>query len=291
MHDTMINIELGKEKIIFKKNIEKTINKIYLIGLWLLSILVIYPLAMVLITSFKSYGEANQLNIMLPKRFLFENYVQVFTEGKIITSLFNSLVITGFSVLSVVFLSAMLGYVLMRRRTKVSRLIYKVITLGIIAPFAALPTIKLLQMLHIYGTRISLIFVYAALFMPFSTMLFASFICSVPKELDESGVIDGCQGLALFLKIIFPLLLPVTITVTVLNFMWIWNDFQYPIFLLNTSTKWTLPLSVYNFFGQYNRSWHLVCADMVMVSLPVVIVYAVAQKYIISGMTAGAVKG
>jgi raffinose/stachyose/melibiose transport system permease protein len=73
--------------------------------------------------------------------------------------------------------------------------------------------------------------------------------------------------------------------------MWVWNDFQYPIFLLNSSDKWTLPLSVYNFFGQYNHSWQLVCTDMVMVSLPVVILYLFAQKYIISGMTAGAVKG
>lgn len=270
---------------------EKVVNTIFLIMLCVLSILVIYPLGMVLLTSFKSYGEANQLNLMPPKHFLVGNYIQVFTEGRILTSLFNSIIVTGFSVLLVVFLSALLGFVLMRRRSKITRLIYKVLTLGIIAPFAALPTIKLLQMLHIYGTRFALVFVYAALFMPFSTMLFASFINTIPKELDEAGVIDGCQGWSLFTKIDFPLLKPVTITVAVLNFMWVWNDFQYPLFLLNTSTKWTLPLSVYSFFGQYNRSWHLVCADMVMVSLPVVIVYAFAQKYIISGMTAGAVKG
>lgn len=270
---------------------EKIINTIYFIMLCSLSILVVYPLGMVLVTSFKSYGEANLLNLMPPKHFLPENYVQVFNEGRILTSLTNSVIVTGFSVLGVVLLSAMLGYRLMRRRTKTTRLIYHMLTLGIIAPFAALPTIRLLQMLHIYGTRFALIFVYTALFMPFSTMLFASFINTIPKELDEAGVIDGCQGWSLFAKIDFPLLRPVTITVSVLNFMWVWNDFQYPLFLLNTSSKWTLPLSVYSFFGQYNRSWHLVCADMVMVSLPVVIVYAFAQKYIISGMTAGAVKG
>ena len=270
---------------------KKNKNNIYEVLLWIFSILTIYPLAMVIVTSFKSYGEANFLSISLPKEFLYSNYIQVFTEGKILRSFFNSVIITGFSVITIVILSSMLGYILMRNRNRVNKVIYKIMTFGIIAPFAALPTIQLLKSMHIYGSYISLVFVYTALFMPFSTMLFSGFIISVPRELDEAGVIDGCTGFSLFIRIVFPLLLPATVTVGVLNFMWVWNDFQYPIFLLNTSTKWTLPLSVYNFFGQYNRSWHLVCADMVMVSLPVVIIYMFAQKYIISGMTAGAVKG
>lgn len=259
--------------------------------LWICSFVTLYPLAMVLITSFKSYGEANFLSISLPKKILFENYVKVFSEGKIFRSFINSSIITSFAVILVVMLSAMLGYILMRNKSRFNKLIHKILTFGIIAPFAALPTVQLLKTLHIYGSYVSLIFVYAALFMPFSTILFSSFISTVPKELDEAGVMDGCIGFSLFIRIVFPLLLPVTVTVGVLNFMWVWNDFQYPIYLLNSSSKWTLPLSVYNFFGQYNRSWNLVCADMVMVSLPVIIIYLFAQKYIISGMTAGAVKG
>jgi len=261
------------------------------IPLWAFSGLTVYPLAMVILTSFKTYGEANFLSVSLPKQFIFDNYVQVFIDGKIPRSFFNSVIITVFSVILVTLLSAMLAYILMRNRSRVNRIIYKFITFGIIAPFAALPTVQLLKIMHIYGSYVSLIFVYAALFMPFSAMLFSGFILSVPKELDEAGVIDGCAGMSLFMRIIFPLLRPATMTVGVLNFMWVWNDFQYPIYLLNTSAKWTLPLSVYNFFGQYNRSWNLVCADMVMVSLPVVLIYLFAQRYIIDGMTAGAVKG
>ena len=109
--------------------------------------------------------------------------------------------------------------------------------------------------------------------------------------MDEAAVMDGCKGTRLFIKIILPLLKPVIATTAVLNFMWVWNELQIPMYLLNSSDKWTLPLSVYNFYGQFNQSWNLVCADMVMVSIPVVIVYIFAQKYIISGMTAGAVKG
>jgi len=245
---------------------------------WLIGLTVIYPIAMVLVTSFKSYGEANFLSINLPKEFLFENYVQVFNEGKILRSSLNSLVITVASVALIIILSSMLGFILARNRNKINKVIFFLMMMGICAPFAALPTIKLLQVLQIYGSRISLVFVYSAMFMPFSTMLITRYIATLPKELDEAAVIDGCTGFSLFFRIIFPLLRPITITVGVINFMWVWNDFQLPLYLLNSPSQYTLPLSVYNFFGQYNRSWNLVCADMVLVSLPVVIIYLLAQK-------------
>ncbi len=259
--------------------------------LWFFSIMVIYPLLMIIMTSFKSYGEANFLNVRIPETWLFENYKQVFLEGKIFTSFLNSMYITVLSVILTILLSSMLSYVIARRNTILDRRIYRFLTFGIIAPFAALPTIRLLKIIGLYGSRLSLILIYAAIYMPFSTMLFSGFIKTVPRELDEAAIIDGCTGINLFTRIIFPLIQPMTVTISILVFMWAWNDFQYPIYLLNSSSKWTLPLSVYNFFGQYNRSWNLVCADMVIVSLPVVILYVLAQKYIIDGMTAGAVKG
>ena len=266
-------------------------NLIYELVLWFFSLIVIYPLAMVVITSFKTMGEAEDLNISLPKKFLFENYKTVFIDGKIFRSFINSSIITVCSIILIVMLSSILAFIITRNNTKLNKVIYNAIVLGIIAPFAALPTIQFLKTIHIYGSYISIILVYTALFIPFSTMLFSGFIRTIPKEMDEAGVIDGCIGATLFYRIIFPLLIPVTVTVAVLNFMWVWNDFQYPIYLLNSSDKWTLPLSVYNFFGKYNGSWNLVCADMVMVSAPVVVIYLFAQKYIIAGMTAGAVKG
>lgn len=259
--------------------------------MWIFSLTILYPLVMVLVTSFKTFGEASFLTVSLPKKWMFENYIEVFTQGKILNSFLNSAYITVLSVAIIVFLTSMLSFILMRRRTRLNKFIYRFMTFGIIAPFAALPTIQLLKMIGLYGSRTSLVFVYTALFMPFTSMLYSSFIKTIPKELDEAAVIDGCSGMALFFKIIFPLLQPVTVTVGVLNFMWVWNDFQYPIYLLNSSDKWTLPLSVYNFFGTYNDSWNLVCADMVLVTLPVVIIYLFAQKYIINGMTAGSVKG
>jgi raffinose/stachyose/melibiose transport system permease protein len=245
---------------------------------------------MVVLTAFKTRGEASYLNIRLPKVWQFSNFAEVW-KYNFLRFLGNSVFITAVSVLLTLILSAVMSFVLTRRNTRGCRTAYRFITFGIIAPFAAMPTIQLLRVLGLYGSRMGLSLCYAALFMPFTTMIFTGFIKSIPRELDEAAVIDGIWGFSLFGLIIFPLLKPVIATAGVLNFMWVWNELQIPIYLLNSSSKWTLPLSVYNFYGQYSRSWNLVCADMVMVSIPVVLVYIFAQRYIINGMIAGAVKG
>lgn len=245
---------------------------------------------MVLLTSFKSKGEAAYMSIALPSKWLIENYVTVL-EKDFFQSLLNSVYITALSVFLIVALSAFMSFIIVRRDTAGCRITYKIITLGIIAPFAALPTIQLLQNLGLYGSRTGLCFVYASLYMPFTTMMLSGFIKGIPRELDEAAVMDGAVAGRLFVKVIFPLLKPVLATTGVLNFMWVWNELQIPLYLLNSSSKWTLPLSVYNFYGQFSRSWNLVCADVVLVSLPVIIVYIFAQKWVIAGMTAGAVKG
>jgi len=120
-----------------------------------------------------------------------------------------------------------------------------------------------------------------------------AFIGSIPKEMDEAAVIDGCGPLRMFYSIIIPLMKPGMVTVIILTFMDTWNQFIYPLYLLNDSSKWPMTLSVYNFFGQfsYTMQWNLVSADVVLTSLPVLILYLAGQKYIISGMTIGAVKG
>lgn len=266
------------------------INRTLEVILWIFSIVTIYPMLMVVLTSLKNKGEAAYLNISLPTEWHFENYVTVI-EKDFVQSLGNSVFITFISVALIVALSAFMSFIIARRDTKGCRITYKIITLGIIAPFTALPTIQLLQKIGLYGSRIGLCFVYAALYMPFTTMMLSGFIKGIPRELDEAAVMDGAIGGELFMKVVLPLLKPVLATTGVLNFMWVWNELQIPMYLLNSSSKWTLPLSVYNFYGQFSRSWNLVCADVVLVSLPVIIVYIFAQKWVIAGMTAGAVKG
>ena len=239
-------------------NKKKTrINLILEIILWLVSIVTIYPMLMVLLTSFKNKGEAAYMNISLPSEWHPENYITVL-EKDFMRSLGNSVFITFISVALIVSLSAFLSFIIVRRDTKGCRIGYKIITLGIIAPFAALPTIQLMQKMGIYGSRIGLCLVYSSLYMPFTTMMFSGFIKGIPKELDEAAVMDGAVGGRLFCTVIMPLLKPVLATTGVLNFMWVWNELQIPMYLLNSSSKWTLPLSVYNFYGQFSRSWNLV---------------------------------
>lgn len=274
------------------KNIKKVKRTNYILSvlMWILSIVTIYPIFMVVVTSFKSKNEAAYMSASLPKKWLLGNYWTVIQKN-FFQALFNSVFITALSVILIISLSVLLAFVIVRRDNTVCKFTYKVITLGIVAPFAALPTIKLLQTIGLYGDRVGLCLVYTSLYMPFTTMMFTGFIKGIPKELDEAAVMDGAKGIKLFIKVILPLLKPVIATTSVLDFMWVWNELQIPLYLLNSSSKWTLPLSVYNFYGQYSRSWNFVCADVVLVSLPVVIVYIFAQNWVIKGMTAGAVKG
>ena len=112
-----------------------------------------------------------------------------------------------------------------------------------------------------------------------------------PRDIDEAAILDGCGSLTLFFRVVFPLLKPMTVTLFILTFMNIWNDFGTTIYFLNTSENYTLPLTIYNFFSTHSSDWNLVFTDVVIVSLPVVLLYFCAQKQIMSGMTSGAVKG
>lgn len=265
-------------------------NILYSIMMWVFSLLVLYPLAMVVLTSFKEKREANAVSATLPKEWIWQNYLEVLDSGNVIRTFFNSVMISTIATLLVLITASILSYAIVRRDTRGCRLIDKFLTFGIIAPFAAMPSMKLLQIIGLYGSKWGLIFTYAALYLPFSAMMITSYVKGIPKELDEAAVIDGAIGMELFVRIIVPLLKPIVATVGVLVFMWSWNELQIPLYLLNSSANYTLPLSVYEFYGAFSNSWNLVCADVILVSMPVILLYLFAQKYVIAGMTAGAVK-
>lgn len=269
---------------------DKRKNLWFSILLWVLSLLVIYPMLMVIFTSFKEKREASSLNITLPREWLWSNYAEVFRGGDVFRCLFNSVFVSVITVAIVIATASLLSYGVVRRDTPFCRKIDKLMTFGIIAPFAAMPTMKLLQTVGIYGSLWGLILVYSALYLPFSFMMISSYIKGLPRDMDEAAIIDGATGMQLFLRIIVPLLKPIVSTVTILVFMWSWNELQIPMYLLKSSVQYTLPMSVYSFYGAFSTSWNLVCADVIVVSMPIIILYIFAQKYVVSGMTAGAVK-
>jgi len=203
----------------------------------------------------------------------------------------NSLTYSVFSVILCTLTSAMAAFVLSRNRTKWNKIVYFIIVLGMAMPINFIALMKVMQFFDIINKRVGIILLYAAIQTPFNVFLIYSFVGKIPREIDEAAIIDGCSPLQLFFSIIIPLIKPVLVTVMVLTFLNTWNEYILPLYFLGSSDKWPMTLAVYNFFGMYFRDWNLVCADIVLTSLPVVIVYLLGQKYIVSGMTAGAVKG
>ncbi|WP_018754824.1 carbohydrate ABC transporter permease [Paenibacillus terrigena] len=268
-----------------------TINGLKEISMWILSLVILVPIAMLLLNSVKNVTESAAMSLKLPTSFHFDNFITVFKDGKIFSSFGNSLLISSVTSVITIITSSMAAFVMTRNRTRLYRYVYILFLIGLIVPMNYITTMKVLQMLHMINTFTGIILLYSATFIPFTVFLFYGFVGGIPKELDESAVIDGCGGSGLFFRVIFPLMKPVSVTALIINFLNCWNDFVLPLYFLNSSSKWGMIMTMYNYFSQYISSWNLVSAAMLINLVPILTVYVLGQKYIISGMTAGAVKG
>lgn len=259
--------------------------------LWVLSLLIIIPLAMIVLNSFKDVTESAVMTLKAPTTWHPENYIEVLKDEKLVASFFNSIILCVGSGGITIVVSALAAFVLSRNRSRLNRFIYIVFLLGLVAPINYITTVKVLQALNLINTMPGAILLYTAQYIPFTIFIYYGFIGTVPRSLDEAAIIDGCGSIRLFFKIIFPLLKPVTMTAVVINFLNCWNDFIVPLYFLNSSKKWGMVMLMYNYFSTYVSSWNLVCAVMIVNIVPILLVYIFGQKYLISGMTAGAVKG
>ncbi|TFE23208.1 carbohydrate ABC transporter permease [Cohnella luojiensis] len=257
----------------------------------LASLTIILPLLMMIFGSFMTSSEVLRFSLRLPEKWLFSNYTQVFKEGGLGRAFLNGLLITGVSSIVNIITSSAASFILVRRETKLSSVLYLFFFMGLIAPMSTITTIRVVQWMGFYGSVTSVIFIYAALNTAFSVFLYSGFIKAIPRALDEVAFLEGANMFDVFFRIITPLIVPVNATVAIMVFMSVWNDITIPLYFLTDSSTWTMPLSVYNFYGKYSRDWNLIFADLVLTSLPVLILYLFAQKYIVSGLTAGAVKG
>lgn len=271
----------------FKKNLDMVLSNFAAI---VMSLVMAIPFLLIVINSLKTSEEAASMNLRLPEKLIWSNFAVVIERGKLIQSFINGSIYSVFSVLLCVILASLCAYALARNQSKLNKVIYFLIVLGIALPINFVTLLKTMQLLHINDTRIGMILVYAATQMPFAMFLIYSFISKLPKELDEAGFIDGTTPIQLFTYIIFPVLKPVIVTAGVLIFLNTWNDFIFPLYFLNSSDKWPMTLAVYNFFGMYFKDFNLISADIVLTSLPVIAVYILGQKYIVGGMISGAVK-
>ncbi len=258
---------------------------------WIISIIMLVPLALIVINSFKTAQDASTLSLALPEQWDFSNFATVIEKGKLGTGFLNSLLYSGAGTFGTVILAAMAAYVFSRRRTRGNKFLYMFMVLGIVIPINYVALMKVMQMFALNDTRVGIIFLYMAIQLPFMVFLIYGFVSRLPVELDEAAVIDGCGPIRLFFSVIFPLMKPVLITAAVLCFLNMWNEFIMPLYFLNSTDKWPMTLAVYNFFGQYHKQWNLICSDILLTSLPVVVMFLACQKHIIGGQTAGAVKG
>lgn len=257
---------------------------------WLLSLLILVPLVIVVISSLKTKPEAAAMNLTLPAAIQWGNYAEAIKRGGLVRSFLNSLLIASVSATVCILVSSMATFVLARNRTRFNKAVFNYLFLGLIAPINYITTIKVFQVLGIMNSYVGIILLYIALGIPFAVFAYYGYMHSIPRELDEAAVIDGCNPWQLFSRVIFPLLKPVTITVLVLNFMGAWNDFISPLYLLNRQRTWPMVMSVYNFFGMHFNEWNMISAVILLSTLPVILLYLFGQRYIVSGMTSGAVK-
>ena len=258
---------------------------------WVLSLILLAPLLLILFNSFKTGKAAADMSLTLPASLEWSNYTLVIEKGKLGTAFLNSMLYSVCSVLLCTLLCTMAAYVLSRNRRKLHNFLYLFVVLGIAIPINYIPLMKVMQITNLMNTRIGIILLYTATQTPFNVFLIHSFVSKISPEIDEAAVIDGASPFGLFFRIVMPLMKPVLVTVMVLTFLNTWNEFVMPLYFLGSTDKWPMTLAVYNFFGMYFKDWNLVCADIVLTSLPVIVVYLLGQKYIVSGMTAGAVKG
>jgi len=261
--------------------------------LTLIALIYLYPLFLIVINSLKTFAEITINAVALPQSPQFSNYVETFRLMKYPNLFMNTLIATGVGVFGVVLVSSMAGYKLSRTKTAYSWVMFIILIAPMMIPFHSfmIALVKVAKVLHLTGTPWGLGVMYWGLGAPLALFLYHGFVKSIPRDLDDCALIDGASPMRAFFQVILPLLQPVTVSVVVINAMWMWNDFLLPLLLLSGSKKaLTLQLAAYNFFGQYKVEWHYAMAGVLLTIIPAVMIFLALQRHIIKGMIAGAVK-
>lgn len=273
----------------------RMLQKILLIlVLLVVTCIYIYPVFLMFMNSVKPFGEIVSDAIALPTKLAWENYTYVIDKIKYVKLFCNNVVITVTGLVGIVAFSSIAAYILDRRRNKYTKIAYTIIITPMLIPFQTImiTLLKSMNVLHLSGSKIGLGIQYWGFGIPMAAFIFYNFMKTIPKEIDESAIIDGASTFRTFRSIIFPLLKSVTVTVIVLDVMWIWNDFLLPLLMVNSSNETkTLVLAAYTFVGQMNTKWHYAMTAMVLAVVPSIIIFIFLQKYIVEGVVAGAVKG
>jgi raffinose/stachyose/melibiose transport system permease protein len=264
------------------------------VALVVFTLVFVVPFLFIFLTAAKPRAEAALFEFSWPSKFqLLENLrdVMAFGDHRMLLALWNSTLLTVGSVTLIVLFSALVAFVMQRRADRTASFVSSIMLAGLIIPPAVVPTIFLLQWVHLYKTLLGLIMVEVAFTMPFATLIFRAFMANIPRELDEAAIMDGASPGRVFFSIILPLLQPAIITVIVTSSVGIYNDFVGPLYFLPGSENVTAQLTLFSFMSQFSSQWNLLFADVVIITIPPLIMFMFFQRQIVSGMTAGAIKG
>jgi raffinose/stachyose/melibiose transport system permease protein len=257
-------------------------------------VIFLIPFAFILVTAAKTTQESANLDFTWPTTWqLWDNIKSVLTVRRfvVLRAFINSTTLTVLSVGIMVILSAMIGYVLQRRSSRWNPLVNFLVLAGLIIPPAVVPTIWMLQEIGLFKQMIGMILVNVAFGLPFCILLFRAFVSSIPRELDEAATVDGAGPIRLFFSVVMPLLKPVVITVIVVQAVAIFNDFTGPLYFLPGSQNVTVQLTLYNFQSQMLSQWNLLFTNILLITIPPLVMYIFFNRQIVAGMTSGAVKG
>lgn len=272
----------------------KTMTIIGRIFLGVMAVIFIFPFIVSILLSVKSKQETAKSVLALPQVLHFENYTEAMAKANILHSMMNSIIVTAISVILVLIVASMAGYAIGRQYHKKAYKLYEsILTAAMMIPFQTLmiPIYKMYRGLGLLNTLPGVIFLIAGVNMPFAIMMYIGFVRTLPIELEEAAMLEGCGKARIFTSVIFPLLKPTTVTIAVLDALWAWNDFNASLIVLQKDVVKTVPMQQYVFFGEHSADYNMAFAAAVIGMIPVMLFFVVMQKHIQEGMTAGAVKG
>lgn len=275
-------------------NMKKTgKNLLVLLALLPGIILIIFPMYVTIVTAFKTPQESGSSFFALPSSFFLGNFISVINKSYYFRYILNTAVILVCSVIVELLIVPMAAYSIQRNNRKYYRFLYVFIVCGLFVPFQVrmVSLVQMMSQLHLMS-KLGMVFLYLAATTPPGVFLITGYLKSVPEQIEEAAYMDGSSYGATYFRVVFPLLKPILSTLLIKDSLFIWNDFQLPLIILNGSTKsWTLQLFQYNFKSQYSFDYNLAFASFIMTMLPILILYILIQKNIVVGLSAGAVKG
>lgn len=252
----------------------------------------LFPFYVLIINTLKDKTQILKAPLDLPRYLGLENFVIAFEKMSYLHAFFNILIITIFSVLLIVIFASMTAYLFVRTKWKFNKIMFFVMVASMLIPFQAvmIPLVTIYGSMNLLNNKWTLIYMYMGFGSSLAVFIYHGFIKSIPLELEEAAMIDGCTRLQTFFKIVFPLLKPTTMTLVILNVLWIWNDFLLPSLVLITAKTRTLMLSTYYFHGTYTSDYALLMASLLLTIAPVIVLYLFIQKHIIKGVMQGSIK-